>query len=56
MHNGSFEQAVWGPHKPSIKKVPLRVAKESAIKTPKHETKGWEIEDWRKNSGGTLLV
>jgi hypothetical protein len=33
--------------KPSIKKVPLWVAKESAIETQKHETEAWEIEDWR---------
>jgi hypothetical protein len=33
--------------KPSIKRVPLWVAKGSAIKTQKHETEAWEIEDWR---------
>jgi hypothetical protein len=33
--------------KPSIKRVPLRVAKRSTIETQKHETEAWEIEDWR---------
>jgi hypothetical protein len=33
--------------KPSIKRVPLRVAKRSAAETQKHETEAWEIEDWR---------
>jgi hypothetical protein len=27
--------------------VPLRVAKRSAAETQKHETRAWEIEDWR---------
>jgi hypothetical protein len=33
--------------KPSIKRVPLWVAKRSAAKTQKHETEAWEIKDWR---------
>jgi hypothetical protein len=33
--------------KPSIKRVPVRVAKESTAETQKHETEAWEIEDWR---------
>jgi mannose-6-phosphate isomerase-like protein (cupin superfamily) len=33
--------------KPSIKRIPLRVAKRSTAKTHKHETEAWEIEDWR---------
>jgi hypothetical protein len=33
--------------KPSIKRVPLRVAKESAAKTQNHETGAREIEDRR---------
>jgi hypothetical protein len=33
--------------KPSIKRVPLRVAKESAAETKKHKIEAWEIEDWR---------
>jgi hypothetical protein len=33
--------------KPSIKRVPLRVVKESTAKTQKHETEAWEIEYWR---------
>jgi hypothetical protein len=33
--------------KPSIKRVPLRVAKEGAAETQKHEIEAWEIEDWR---------
>jgi hypothetical protein len=33
--------------KPSIKWVPLRVAKEGTAETQKHETEAWEIEDWR---------
>jgi hypothetical protein len=33
--------------KPSIKRVPLWVAKGSAAETQKHETEAWKIEDWR---------
>jgi hypothetical protein len=33
--------------KPSIKRVPLRVAKRSTAETQKHKTEAWEIEDWR---------
>jgi hypothetical protein len=33
--------------KPSIKRVPLRVAKRSAAKTQKHKIEDWEIKDWR---------
>jgi hypothetical protein len=33
--------------KPSIKRVPLWVAKESNTETQKHETEAGEIEDWR---------
>jgi hypothetical protein len=33
--------------KPSTKRVPLRVTKISAAETRKHETKAWEIKDWR---------
>jgi hypothetical protein len=33
--------------KPSIKRVPLRVAKGSATETQKNETEAREIEDWR---------
>jgi hypothetical protein len=33
--------------KPSIKRVPLWVAKGSAAKTQKHKTGAREIEDWR---------
>jgi hypothetical protein len=34
--------------KPSIKRVPLRVAKGSAAETQKHKTEAWEIKDWRE--------
>jgi hypothetical protein len=34
--------------KPSIKRIPLRVAKRSAVETQKHKTEAWEIEDWRE--------
>jgi hypothetical protein len=33
--------------KPSIKRVPLWVAKRSAAETQKHKTEAWEIEGWR---------
>jgi hypothetical protein len=33
--------------KPSIKRASLRVTKGSAVKTQKHKTEAWEIEDWR---------
>jgi hypothetical protein len=33
--------------KPSIKRIPLRVAKGSAAETQKHEIEAREIEDWR---------
>jgi hypothetical protein len=33
--------------KPSIKRVPLPVAKWSAAETLKHKIEAWEIEDWR---------
>jgi hypothetical protein len=33
--------------KPSIKRVPLQVAKGSTAETQKHEIEAWEIEDWR---------
>jgi hypothetical protein len=33
--------------KPSIKRFPPWVAKESAVETQKHEIEAWEIEDWR---------
>jgi hypothetical protein len=37
--------------KPTIKRVPLWVAKESAAETQKHETGAWEIEDQRRKLG-----
>jgi hypothetical protein len=33
--------------KPTIKRVPLRVTKESTAKILKHKIEAWEIEDWR---------
>jgi hypothetical protein len=33
--------------KPSIKRIPLRVAKESAAETQKYEIEAWEIKNWR---------
>jgi hypothetical protein len=33
--------------KPYIKRVHLWVAKGSTAETQKHETKAWEIKDWR---------
>jgi hypothetical protein len=33
--------------KPSIKRVPLQVTKESTAETQKHKIKSWEIKDWR---------
>jgi hypothetical protein len=46
--------------KPSIKRVPLRVAKRSAAETQKHETEAWEIEDWRvklwRGAAGVISV
>jgi hypothetical protein len=46
--------------KPSIKRFPLRVAKESAAETQKNEIEAREIKDWRgklrRGTAGVICI